>query len=360
MKLHISITNIMILVGVIIFSAYLYFVGFWQVVEIIKGLDIKIALFAIAIDLICISLFALSWKVLLKSPGIKLKDSFIIVLVSIFGDMMIPTASVSGEVMRISLTTKKTKLNLSEVAASVLMHRLALGITFGIVLGVSITMLLVTQTLNLAALSIFIFIGVVVIILGGMGILATVNICKFKKIAEVCLTKMAGIIHHFRPSFRLENALLRMERGLEEIQRTVNGISRGRILLSTMLLIARWFIMASIPYLMFVSLGYRTSYWIVLTVSIFVSMVQMIPVGIPGMVGVMEVSMTTFFIGFGIPTDIAASSTILTRLVMFWFELLISASAASFQGLSDLLAKARNTNGIMEHTKADMPIHATR
>jgi len=186
----------MILVGVIIFAAYLYFVGFWQVVEIIKGIDIRIALFAIAIDLVCISLFALSWKVLLKSPGIKLKDSFIVVLVSIFGDMMIPTGSISGEVMRISLTTKKTKLNLSEVTASVLMHRLTLGITFGMVLGVSVIMLLATQTLNLAALSIFIFIGVVVSILGGMGILATVNICRFKRVATVCLRKMAGTIHH--------------------------------------------------------------------------------------------------------------------------------------------------------------------
>jgi len=342
LKLHMSITNIMILVGAVIFGAYLYFVGFWQVVDIIKGLDIRIALLAIAIDLLCISLFAISWKFLLKSPGIKLKDAFIVVLVSIFGDMMIPTGSISGEVMRISLATKKTKLHLSEVTASVLIHRLTLGITFGVVLGVSVVMLLVTQTLNLAALSLFIFIGAAVIFLGGLGILAAVNICRFKRFARVCLTKMAGIIRRFKPSFSLENAQLRVERGLEEFQRAVKEISRGRVLLASSLLIARWFIIALIPYLVFISLGHPASYWMVLTVSIFVSMVQMIPIGIPGMVGVMEVSMTTFFIGFGIPADIAASATILTRLVMFWFELLISASTASFQGLSDLMKNAKS------------------
>jgi len=353
LKLPISITNIMILVGAVIFAAYLYFVGFWQVVEIIKGLDIKIALIAIAIDLLCISLFALSWKFLLKRPGIKLKDSFIVVLVSIFGDMMIPTGSISGEVMRISLATKKTKLHLSEVTASVLMHRLALGITFGIVLGVSVVMLLTTQSLNFAALTLFIVIGAAVIFLGGMGVLAAVNICRFKRIARVCIAKTAGLIRRFKPNYNLESTQRRVDNGLEEFQRAVKEIGKGKILLSSALLIARWFIIAIIPYLMFSSLGYQASYWMVLTVSIFVSMVQMIPIGIPGMVGVMEVSMTTFFIGFGIPEGIAASATILTRLVMFWFELLISASTASFQGLSDLMKNAKNSNGVAEYEKRE-------
>ncbi len=350
MKPHLSLTNIMIIVGAVIFAAYLYFVDFWQVVETIMNLDLRIALITIAIDLVCIALYAIGWKFLLKSPGIGLKDSFTVVLVSIFGDIMIPTGSISGELMRISLATKKTKLRISEVTASVLMHRLIVGITFGVVLSVSIIMLLSTQALNLAAIYLFTIIGVGLIFLGSLGVLAAVNVCRFKRITRRLMTKAAGIICRIKPGFNLESAQCRIDNGFEEFQSAVKAISKVKVLASSALLIARWFIIALIPYFMFSSLGYQVSYWVVLAVSIFVSMVQMVPVGIPGMLGVMEVSMTTFFIGFGIPADVAASATILTRLVMFWFELSISATAASYYGLSDLVNSVKGNHKAPTHS----------
>lgn len=343
----------MIIIGAIIFAIYLYFVDFWQVVATIAGLDLRIALITIAVDLACITLYAFGWKVLLKGPGVKLKDSFAIVLVSNFGDMMIPTGSISGEVMRISMTVKKAKLRISEVTASVIMHRLIVGITFGIVLGISIIMLMSTQALNAATVYLFAIVCIGLIALGSLGALAVVNICRFKRITRSLISKAGGIVRRFRPGFDVEGAQRQVDKSFEEFQCTVKDVSKARILISSLLLTARWLILPLIPYIMFDSLGYQVSYWMVLTVSIFVSMIQMVPVGIPGMLGVMEVSMTSFFLGFGIPSEIAASATILTRLVMFWFELLISATTASYYGMRDLVSsvkarengKALNGNG---------------
>jgi uncharacterized membrane protein YbhN (UPF0104 family) len=48
--------------------------------------------------------------------------------------------------------------------------------------------------------------------------------------------------------------------------------------------------------------------------------------------------MTAVFVSFGIPADIAASATLLTRLVVFWFELGLSTLAASLQGVRGLVS----------------------
>ncbi|MBM5805983.1 MAG: flippase-like domain-containing protein [Candidatus Verstraetearchaeota archaeon] len=335
-KLPISLTSVMLIVGGIIFIGYLYLVGFWNVVEVIRALDLRIALSTILIDLVCIGLFAFGWKLLLRNPGMKFKHCFEIVLVSIFGDLMIPTGSISGEIFRVTLTTKRSSLQISEATASVLLHRLLLGITFGGVLGVSLVLIIMTQAIPLAGLYLFVALAVIDLILGVIGIYAAFRAQRFEKFVERLAIKTGNFIRIFRSRYNVEDMRARVMGGFNAFGRAIAGVKKTSILASAIVLTARWFLIASIPYLMFISLGYPVSYWVALSVSIFASMVQMIPIGIPGLVGVMEISMTAFFMVFGIPADIAASGTILTRLVIFWFELLISGAAASFQGIRGL------------------------
>jgi len=326
----------MLILGAIIFIGYLYFVGFWNVVEVISALDLRIALSTILIDLACIGLFALGWKLLLGNPGMKFRHCFEIVLVSIFGDLMIPTGSISGEVFRVTLTTKRSSLQLSEATASVILHRLLLGITFGGVLGVGLVFLITTQAMPLAGLYLFLALAVIDLMLGLIGIYAAFRVQRFERFVERLAIKTGNFIRIFRSEYNVEDMRARVMGDFKTFGRAITGVKKASLFASAVILTARWFLIAVIPYLMFFSLGYPVSYWVVLSVSIFASMVQMIPIGIPGLVGVMEVSMTAFFMGFGIPAGIAASATILTRLVIFWFELLISSAAASFQGVRGL------------------------
>lgn len=332
-KIPITLTSVMLIVGAIIFISYLYFVGFWNVVEVISALDLKVALSTILIDLVCIGLFAFGWKLLLGNPGMKFRHCFEIVLVSIFGDLMIPTGSISGEIFRITLTAKRSSLQISEATASVLLHRLLLGITFGGVLGVSFVLIIMTQAMPLAGLYLFAALAVIDLILGVFGIYAAFRAQRFERFVERLAIKTGNFIRIFRSRYNVEDMRARVMGGFNAFDRAIRGVKKTSILASAIVLTARWFLIASIPYLMFISLGYPVSYWVALSVCIFASMVQMVPIGIPGLVGVMEISMTAFFMGFGIPAGIATSGTILTRLVIFWFELLISSVAASFQGI---------------------------
>lgn len=332
----ISLTSIMLIVGAAIFLIYLYFADVGEIVKTILSLDLRIALTAILIDLTCIGLFVFGWYVLLRNPGMSFKECFEIVLVSIFGDLMIPTASISGEFFRVSLTVKRGKVQISEATASVLLHRILLALTFGVVLLVSVFYLAGYQSAPLAEVYALGVLAVLDLAAGVVAMYMALRAHMFEKNVERLADKIGGLLRRFKKNYDVERLKVSILEGFKTFVWAIKSVKMNDFVLSFSVLTARWFLIAMIPYIMFISLGRPVSYWVVLGVSVFVSMVQMIPIGIPGMVGVMEVSMTAFFMGFGIPPSLAASATILTRLVIFWFELAISAIAASLQGVRGL------------------------
>ncbi|MDI9644732.1 MAG: lysylphosphatidylglycerol synthase transmembrane domain-containing protein [Candidatus Verstraetearchaeota archaeon] len=346
-KLPVSPKKLMIIAGVVILLVYLYFVGFWQVVQIILTLDPRIAALAVLIDLLCIVLFTLSWKVLLMPPGMGFLRCVEVILVSIFGDMMIPTGSVSGELLRITMTTKKSRLSLGEATASVILHRLILAITFCGVLGVSIAFLLRTEAMPVSAYYSFIALGASMIALSVVGAFLAANSRKFERHICSFIRRTAPLFRRLKRDYDEGRSVERAVSTLCAFQGAISGSKRGNILASAAIATIRYFLVALIPYLMFYSLNYPISYWVVLTVSIFVSMVQLTPIGIPGLVGVIEVSMTGFFMGFGVPADIAASVTILSRLVMFWFELMVSGITASYVGVKVALENGKKGSEVV-------------
>jgi hypothetical protein len=330
----------MLIVGVAIFAGYLYFVGFWQVIGVIESIDIRFFFMAILVDLLSIVLYALSWKVLIGKPGLSFWRSIEIVLVSIFADLAIPTAGISAEVTRIGLTTKKSNLQIGEATASVLMHRLLLTTTFGMVLVASLLALVLGSSQKLSQLYAFLALAVIFLALGIIGIYASFNAHRFMKLVDFFSVKSFWLVKRFRPHYNIEDFRARSLEGYERFTNAIKSIGKVPFLVSSSLLISMWLILAFIPYFMFIALNHPEPYQMLLAVSVFVGMVQTIPIGIPGLLGVIEVSMTAFFIGFGIPAGIAASATILTRLVTFWFELIIGAAATSLQGIRASQLKA--------------------
>ncbi len=337
-KIRIGVTGSMLILGMVILAIYIYFIGFWNVVEVIAGLDVTIALAAVAIDIFCIGLLAYSWKLLLPGRGLNFPLAYEIILVSMFGDMMIPTGGISGEFMRISITNKRTGITVGEVTCSVLLHRLLLGVTFGLVLGIAFLVLTVFDLASLPMILILGSIAIGSIVVGVIGLFAAFNIEKFDGIIAKWSERVVRVIRFFRRSIEADVVRDKISEGRANFQRAICCIRRGRIAASIIVMLARWFLIALIPYLMFLSLGYPVKYEFILIISIFLSMVNLMPIGIPGLVGVMEIAMTAVFVAFGIPADIAASATLLTRLVVFWFELGLATLGVSLQGIRGLMS----------------------
>ncbi len=120
---------------------------------------------------------------------------------------------------------------------------------------------------------------------------------------------------------------------------------------SLVYLLISWVFSLSIPYLVFVSLGHPVSWSIILVTSAIFLAVKSIPVGIPFEVGLPEAVMTTLFISMGVPGALAATVTILTRIITLWLFFIIGFGAQQWLELKPMISSAANT----EKIKIDLP-----
>jgi uncharacterized protein (TIRG00374 family) len=108
-------------------------------------------------------------------------------------------------------------------------------------------------------------------------------------------------------------------------------------------LIISWFFSLSIPYLVFQSLGHPVSWSIIIVTSAIFLAVKAIPIGVPFEVGLPEAVMTTLYISMGIYGPLAATTTILTRIVTLWFRFFIGFAAQQYLELKPAIAPEANT-----------------
>jgi uncharacterized protein (TIRG00374 family) len=104
-----------------------------------------------------------------------------------------------------------------------------------------------------------------------------------------------------------------------------------------------WFFSLSLPYLVFQSLGHPVSWSIILITSAIVLAVKSIPIGIPFEVGLPEAAMTTLYFSMGVPAALAATATILTRIITLWFRFFIGFAAQQWLELRPVIAPIADT-----------------
>jgi Uncharacterised protein family (UPF0104). len=79
---------------------------------------------------LAILMFILAWHVILSIvTTVKFKHNFIATLLQIFGNIVIPSASLGGEILRVSYLKNRTNTNLEKLIASIAINRLQYGIT---------------------------------------------------------------------------------------------------------------------------------------------------------------------------------------------------------------------------------------
>jgi uncharacterized protein (TIRG00374 family) len=95
-------------------------------------------------------------------------------------------------------------------------------------------------------------------------------------------------------------------------------------------LVVTWIFSLSVPYLIFLSLDYPISWSMILITSSIVLAVKSIPVGIPFEVGLPEAVMTTLYFSMGVPAALAATATILIRIITLWMRFFIGFAAQQY------------------------------
>jgi uncharacterized protein (TIRG00374 family) len=336
------------LIGLAAFFAYIYIfnVDILKIIAIVQSINIYIYLLAAVAVLLDTLFFTLAWHFLLKFLSVKLSivKSLLFVWFGIFIDILIPAESISGEISKIYLVAKEQNGTTGKVTASLVAQRL-------IGMSINIATLLVGATLLLTERqllgTIFFNLILILVALTFLFLLLLMLLC----IKEKWTLRIVDAIIRFAEWIsrgRWKLTMVRKEvvgaaKAFHGAMREFGHAPKTLIIASSFSIIS-WILAVTVFYLSFLSIGYTSISWgaILVICSIFAA-AKSVPVGLPFEVGLPEITLTTLFVFVGVPGDIAATVTILMRLLTLWFRFIIGFAAQQWLGFKGIGAPQKNS-----------------
>jgi uncharacterized protein (TIRG00374 family) len=330
------------LIGLLAFFLYIWLfnVDILNIIEEVKQVQPLPYAAAVIISFLEILFYSLSWQSILSSLNVKISKirSYIYVSSGIFMDILIPAESVSGEICRVYLVNRDQRGVSGKVVASLMTYRLLSMIMNAVFLILGAILLLGAAQINPIVFSIIqLFTGITV------GLMALfLGICWKESFTQ----KIINFV--IRAGDFLSRGKLHLEKYREDalsatksFHDSMKNLLRNPVSLAapTFYLALNWAASMAICYLVFVSLGFDVSWGVVLITTSLVTAIKSIPVGVPFEVGLPEVTMTTLYMSMGVPAGIAATSTILSRLITLWLRFGIGFAAYQWTETRHALTK---------------------
>ncbi len=335
-------------IGIAAFFLYIYLfeVDIMGILNTLKTIDLLPYSVAAILSVTEIFFFSISWRVLANFLYIRLSvfRSYMLVWYSIFVDTIVPAESVSGEVIRMYLITKEQgNQKTGPTMASLVMHRL-LGMGMNVAILILGILLLITGVQT--QLSDLVFNSILFVAIGISATLIAIMILSFKENWSFKLINWA---------IRVTKFISRGKWDLNQLKEYAHLVSQGfhdsmkefknkpkPVLTSLFYLIITWIFSLGIQYLVFASLKVPVSLSMITITAAIVLAVKSIPVGIPFEVGIPEATMTTLYVAFNISAPIAATATILSRLLTLWLRFIIGFVAQQWLTLRPIFSQESN------------------
>jgi uncharacterized protein (TIRG00374 family) len=336
------------LVGLVAFFAYIYLfrVNILTIIATAQSANPIIYIIAVAFSLAEVFFFSVSWRVLVNFLKIKLSiaRSYLFVWYGIFVDTIIPAESVSGEALRVYLIAKEQgDQTCGKTVASLVTQRL-LGMGMNVAVLIVGVVLLFTET----QIDPLIFNLIVFLAIGITATLLLIMVFAFKekwslKVID-WLVRLGRWITRGKWHLQLNKIKEDACRIATSFHDSMKEFKRSpKALIASFLYLAiAWVFSLSIPYLVFMSLGFSVSWSIILITATIVLAVKSVPIGVPFEVGLPEVTMYTLYVGLGVPGDISATATILSRIITLWFRFFAGFIAQQWLELKPVLTPANN------------------
>jgi uncharacterized protein (TIRG00374 family) len=328
--------------GLVAFVLYLwFFVGFDGLFTLLSKLNVY--QYSLFFSLAVIALFlavifdSLIWHSLLGSLSVKVKLRKIILYnwVGNFVELIVPSATVGGEVARILLAQKETKNDTGIAAATVIGSRLVSTFVYSGGLLIGFLLLLLTHQLPIYLLT-----PVILVSIGTAGVIAVVFVVAFKesavdKIVNVSLWIARRITKNPVKLEALREKIHNILSSFSEVFKTFKAHPRYLIKPVIFAIIA-WLFNLTVYLMIFYSLNFTGISLIDLaTVYCIVTTVETLTAGFP--VGAVEVTMINLFSLYGVPIAVAGAATTLTRLLTFWCQVLVGYPLVEWIGAKSLI-----------------------
>jgi uncharacterized protein (TIRG00374 family) len=326
-------------VGILIFIAYLYFfVGIPDMLAIIQQVDL--IYYALAVTVLFLNMVAhsLTWQFFLRPLKIKVpfRKTFVFTLVGVFVDLLVPAESVSGDATKAYLMTKGSGEQAGKVLASVVSHRilamiiplasLIFSLFFLYVRGIAVD----PKALVLISL---VIIGIVISLF--FIFLFSLKEKLAQKIIDALL-RFVGFVTRGR--LNIEGIKTSAIKGLSAFHDSIDTLRRNpRSLVPPILTeLTGWFFSILLSYFVFVSLGQHVDFFIIVVVHSVSVSIQSIPVGIPGDIGIVDTTMSWLY-GLAVEqAAVGAAATVLIQLLRVWVRILSGFVAVQVVGIRNL------------------------
>jgi uncharacterized protein (TIRG00374 family) len=333
-----------LLVGILIFVAYLYFfVGIPEMIGILQRVDLFVYALAVAVLFLNMIAVSLAWHFFLRPLSIKVpfRKTFLYTLIAIFVDLLIPAESVSGDATKAYLMTKGSGEKGGCVLASVVGHR----ILHMIIPLVSLIFSLIFLFIHGIAVD---FQVLILIILVTVGIAISVFVIFLFSANERLTRKLIDIVFRFvgfvtRGRLNIDGLKASAIKGLSAFHDSIDILRRNpkSFILPTMFALAGWLLSILLSYLVFVSLGQQIDFVIIVVVQSISVSIQSIPVGIPGELGVVDSAMTWLYTLLAVEPAVGAAATVLIQILRVWLRIVVGFVAVQWIDLKDLTRHLR-------------------
>jgi len=301
-----------------------------SVLSIISRTDPKLLIGGAAVEVLGLFLYALSWHVLVITSGIRvrLRKSVEITWSSLFLLYITPAGALM-DVSRALLMGKEGK-NTSASAASVIIQRVLYAFAYAIITTTSIFMIYFTDRTRFHLIYPFIIFVLITIAAGLFILLAS----RHKSLVGWATNHVFSIYYRFVKKAKNVNKKIEeeAERSTNEFSEAISDMFRSPsgALASLIIIVFRLLLAALVSFWVFVSLNYfGVNFWEITLVMLVGEFVTSIPIGVPGMLGFVEAAMSLSYVALGVPFSIAIAATLLIRLILYWWDVLVTGLAAS-------------------------------
>jgi len=319
-------TFLLLALGLAAFFIYLYIfnVDVPTIIATAQRVDLSIYFVAVIFLILDTFFFSISWYLLLNFLSVKLSvvKSFLYVWYGMFVDIAIPAESISADVTKVYLVTREQNGTSGKVVASLVIQRL-MGMGINIVsLLVGISLLLMERQVSGLVLNLTLFLaGTSTIFL-----ILLIFLCFREKWTLKIIDAVIGFLNYIsRGRWKLTKIRGEVVKAAKIFHDSIKEFGRApkTLFASLSFNILSWFLSIGITYLVFLSMKNPVPWSVIILTHSVISAIHGIPLGVPFEAGLPEITMTTLYVLMGIPFDISATSTILTRILTVWLRFFI-------------------------------------
>jgi len=331
-------TIILSVIGILAFLVYLYLfnVDIPTIIETAQHIDLSIYTLSTLFVFVETFFYTLSWQSLLNLLSVKLPivKAYLYVWYGTFMDVVVPSASISGDVSKLYLVTREQSGTGGKVVATLVTQRLiSIGtVITSLIIGIGI-LSAERQTSGLPfKLALFFAIATTLFLV------LFVLLCFKEMWMLQIIDAVMGFVNYISRGrwnlIKIKKDAIRAARMFHDSMKEF-GRAPKTLFTSTLFAVLSWLSSLSIAYLVLLALNFHVRLGVILVTC---SIVTVVPVrGLP------EITMATIYTLLGVPPKISATATILTRILTFWLKFFVGFAAQQWLEIKTIATSVNTT-----------------